>query len=242
VHTHTSTISRRAVSPPRRTPNRLVQRTLMLCLVCLSFSSLCGAAKLPKIGVKSGLVLSDTWGPESKQDGRYKFGATIGIPVLYELTESLILQSELLYVMKGTRKDSSQGYGEAKFPFYYRLDYISVPIMAKLYLDVSSAIRPYLSLGAGINYLLFAEEVFKKYQAGKGSEYRYSIKDQSNVIDPTLEAAVGVDIRIGRHDLLLDARFSAGFLDWNTDRISKNMAGLATIGIGFNLQKEKQWW
>lgn len=162
---------------------------LLVAMVAASFGAK-GQCNL-SFGPKIGLNVSDL------TDGGYsaRVGMNVGIFAQYRFNSSWAVQPEILYSMQGAKLKYFLDGGSSNSP--YKLDYISVPILAKFYATQG------LSFGIGpqVAFRVKADNGGGTYDNGK------TFKDKTNPVE--LAAAVGAayDFPFG---IVLDARYTIG--------------------------------
>ncbi len=180
----------------------------------------------PEFGIKGGLVLGNVvWGEENGDfeglDNPLKFGLTGGI--MMEMPMGPIsLGAEVLYTQKGEKYTFEE---EGDLLINLKLDYIEVPVMAKL--NLLPIVKVYG--GVSFGFLTTAEEIVEI----DGEEVdSMDLKDFINTTE--MGAIMGVQVKISK--LVLDARYNHGLTDIMKDNEGDavNLRTLyATVGFMF---------
>lgn len=169
---------------------------VLFCLSTVSFAQF-------KYGIKGGLVIANQkWsasGISITPDGRN--GAAVGAFFKFQLADNFALQPELLYVMKGTNLDAEMFDGEFGQKVSLKHDYLSVPVIAKLY---SGGFN--VQAGPSFDFL-----VSSKVTANGMEE---DVKDSFKGFDLGLAIGLGYDFPMG---LMFEARYVLGVTDMNNE-------------------------
>jgi hypothetical protein len=139
-------------------------------------------------------------------------GAVVGAFVNVRLIDNFGIQPELLYSMKGSKLSD--------FDTTYKLDYLSVPVMAKYYFGGLN-----LQAGPIFDFLLSA-----KAEYDSGDE---DIKEYLKGLDFGFGLGLGYDLPLG---LSFDARYLMGLSNISDDSESEDLDIKTTgfqITIGF---------
>lgn len=117
-------------------------------------------------GVKAGIVASDLYGDDvGGTDARTGFNG--GLFLNYRFNDYWGLQPEVLFSNKGA--DLESGLSGENAPTEYDLGYLSVPVLAKLYIPASPYLIPNLYAGPEVG--------FKLYGDANGSDLNDQLKD-----------------------------------------------------------------
>ena len=163
-------------------------------------------------GVKTGLNLASFRGDYADLVGtKTKLGFVGGGYAAYRLGPAVALQAELLYSMKGAKVTSTwidfTGNPTGTIKGFWVLDYLEVPLLARVSFAQGSMVRPELIAGPALGFKLRAR--FEPGAPGTGT------RDLDNVRAVDVGAALGAGASIGRGPLrlLLEARYTTGFSD-----------------------------
>ncbi len=175
-------------------------------------------------GVKAGLNIANMKYSGSGLDisPDSKVGPAIGLFAKFNVSESFAVQPELLYSAKGSKIEISEGGASASSTI--KLNYISLPIMAKYY------VSPGFNLQAGpqIDFLLSAKEDWEMSMGTDSESGSDDIKEDVNGIDFGLGFGLGYDLEMG---LGFDARYVLGLSELAKDPED----GVKTKSTGFQI-------
>jgi hypothetical protein len=207
------------------------------------------------VGVKAGLVLSTMWGPGQPKAGTVvedvinsfvpAISGGVNVPVV--LHDNFILESELLFSIRGMRwSDSLDQQLEGNEEQYRRWHYyIDVPVIAKLVLFKKWRLKPVLYLGPQFS-LNIASYLRKKGSSGDASYSSrwWTLRDSSSYLDFAVVGGLCVHIRAGRGFFIVDARGALGLPDQeSTDRtILRNIYATGYISYCFNPRRRRSLW
>lgn len=153
-------------------------------------------------GVKGGVnIANQSTDPSDSElaDSRtgLALGGFVGIPVL----PSVRVQPEALFMMKGDQESADGMTGS------FKLNYIEVPVLAKIgFLNQSSA-HPSLFFGPSISFNTTA----KAEVSGGGSDGSTDVKDYVNPVDFGVVVGGGVDFQ----NFGIDVRYTRGLSNVN---------------------------
>lgn len=164
-------------------------------------------------GVKAGINFTNM-NSDNFSDNSTMTGIHLGLLAEIPLTNRFSIQPEVLYATQGTSADVIMlGSGPKKTE--YKLDYIQVPVLAKIYLTES------ISLEAGPSFNFLANEEIGGEQTDYGSSFEFS-------------GAIGASYKF-RGGFFADVRYIKGFSNAldnkNFTDTYKNSA--FQLGIGF---------
>ncbi|MDB5234566.1 MAG: hypothetical protein JWR44_1559 [Hymenobacter sp.] len=164
-------------------------KKLVLSLAFLAGTSVVAMAQdSPRFGIKAGVNYS-TFSGDGVENAKYKFGAVGGLAANFGFSESLSLQTELLYSQKGVDlKDSD---------FNFKLNYIELPIMFRY--TLSDGKGPFLQAGPQVGYLAKV-----KVSDGDGNSIDFD-NDSYQKLALGYVAAVGYQLESG---LSIEGRFN----------------------------------
>ncbi len=191
------------------------------------------AAADVKFGIKGGANMANVNGAlinEIKADPdatvKQKIGFCAGIFVELNFGRILTIQPEILYTLKGSQIDYTDGEltGTEKLQF----DYIEIPLLLKLRLPTGS-LHPFIFAGPAIGFNLSSK--IKWIEDGESGEE--TIEDFKKV---DYSAVFGGGLQLGS-SIHLDVRYTLGLqklIDDGVDALDiKNGVISATIGLAF---------
>jgi len=171
------------------------------------------------LGLKAGLNVASLNGDDTDNlDART--GMFFGGFAELCFTNEFAIQPEILYSMQGANYTEIDGYDGT-----IKLDYINVPIMAKIKIFDEL----YIQAGPQIGFLLSAKDEFKS--AGESGEN--DIKENLNTIDFGANLGLGYQFEGGFN---LGARYNLGLSNINDFEGSdsfKNQNGVFQFSVGF---------
>lgn len=180
------------------------------------------------IGPKAGVNLSHRWGSDHSDLENPRLAGQFGIFTTWSNDSWFAVSGELLYSAKGSRFKSTSPFGDVKGAF--RMDYIEMPILFRVFFVQEGAIRPHVSLGPSWGILVLAHS--KPLEPIKGSAN--SFYDNSNKIDVGVNFGGGVNIRISEGMWLTpELRYNLGLINALDYANVKNGALTFSVGVGF---------
>ena len=189
--------------------------TFISMLVTLTLSScICH-----NLGLKTGLNLATVNGDDTGNLD-IRTGMFFGGFAELCLTNEFAIQPEILYSMQGAKYTQSDGYDGT-----LKLDYINVPVMAK----IKVIDELYIQAGPQVGFLLSAKDEFKSTN-DSGEE---DIKGDLNTIDFGANLGLGYQLESG---LNFGARYNLGFSNINNGGGSsdfKKHNGVFQFSVGF---------
>jgi hypothetical protein len=223
-----------------------MKKISVLLLAALSVALFASQAQAQgvTIGIKGGLNFAsatikstDTDMPEFET----QTGLIQGIFINFKLGP-IAIQPELLYSRMGTKWVDYEGE-EGTATGYIRSDYLELPILVK-YSFLSGPVKPFVMAGPSISYLLsnkwgyeydYTDPIYTDYS------YSYDYKDYYKKLDFAGVIAIGVDYKLPKFVVSLEARYHLGLanvinsdmLEESTTTSIKNRAFSVLIGIGF---------
>jgi hypothetical protein len=186
-----------------------MRKSLVLtALLVLSLSMLAAAADRPTMGPRLGLNVANFNGDDAEGlDPRV--GACLGGFIEYPLTPIISLQGEVLYTMKGAM-ESSMG-----IDLVWKMNYVEVPLLARLNFPISGSIRPYLLAGPGIAFNTGAEwEV-----SGFGQSASMDIGDYVKGTDLGAVLGGGLSFPVGPYWMAAEVRYEFGMATIDEDLV-----------------------
>lgn len=164
-----------------------------------------------RIGVKGGLSLTNIIA-KSFRETENRTGFFIGVYGEIPLTETLIIQPEIIYNNQGNKGNEILS-GDIE----YRLDYLQVPLVSKIQLFNNL----YFNLGPSFNFLVHQEKKIDEYSYDNFAKFF------------EFGAIAGLSYKIGS-DFEFIARYMQGFSQvFNDDFFSVNNQGIQ-FGMGYS--------
>ncbi len=172
----------------------------------------------PSFGVKGGVNFATVTGDDfDSPDSRTSFH--VGLLAEFPMTEMFSLQAEALYSGQGFETDIDGGLFGGEGHVEYQLDYINVPVLAKVY------VLEGLSLEVGPQ---FGFKVHEEFDAEPNADDGDLEIDEAEDFDFGVAAGVSFETPMG---LFATGRYTQGFTDIIEDADVKN--SVFQIGIGY---------
>ncbi|WP_330442070.1 porin family protein [Flavobacterium sp. C4GT6] len=175
-------------------------------------------ALTPSFGIKGGVNFASITGDDfDSPDSRTSFH--VGLLAEFPLTEMFSLQAEALYSGQGFESDLDGEIFGGEGKVEYQLDYINVPVLAKVYILDGLSIEAGPQFGFKVN-----EEIDANANADDGDLNL----DEAEDFDFGVAAGVTFETPMG---LFATGRYTQGFTDIVNNRDVKN--SVFQIGIGY---------
>jgi hypothetical protein len=175
----------------------------LLLIIILTSTSLVQSQSL-KFGLKAGINLANYSGSDISTSTITSFHA--GLVSELKVFKNFSLQPELLYSMQGAEID------ELGQQFTNELGYVSIPVLAKFYLDRNLS----LELGPQFSFLLNERN---NVQAGDSNTFDFAV-------------AAGLSYKLGKH-FFVQGRYGLGLTEPKRDANIKNTVLQASLGYLF---------
>lgn len=171
----------------------------------------------PSFGVKGGVNFANITGDDfNDADGRTSFH--VGVLAEFPLAEIFSLQVEALYSGQGWKRNYDIPFiGEEELE--YQLDYINVPVLAKVY------VLEGLSIEVGPQFSFKVNEEFDNAPEDDGGDYDL---DEAESFEFGVAAGLTFQTKMG---LFATGRYTQGMTDVVKDVDAKNQVW--QIGIGY---------
>ncbi len=175
-------------------------------------------ALTPSFGIKGGVNFASITGDDfDSPDSRTSFH--VGVLAEFPLTEMFSLQAEALYSGQGFESDLDGEIFGGEGKVEYQLDYINVPVLAKVYILDGLSIEAGPQFGFKVN-----EEIDANANADDGDLNL----DEAEDFDFGVAAGVTFETPMG---LFATGRYTQGFTDIVNNRDVKN--SVFQIGVGY---------
>ncbi|MEE1897136.1 porin family protein [Flavobacterium rakeshii] len=175
-------------------------------------------ALTPSFGIKGGVNFASITGDDfNSPDSRTSFH--VGLLAEFPLTEMFSLQAEALYSGQGFESDMDGEIFGGEGKVEYQLDYINVPVLAKVYILDGLSIEAGPQFGFKVN-----EEIDANANADDGDLNL----DEAEDFDFGVAAGVTFETPMG---LFATGRYTQGFTDIVNNRDIKN--SVFQIGVGY---------
>jgi len=187
------------------------------------------AQSLVDFGIKGGLNFANLAGAEDDLDSRTGLHAGLVLDFSFPMIP-IGIESGIYYSQKGAE------VSEEGLTATWKLDYIEVPVMAKLNVGPPGPFSPHLLLGPYAAYNINSE---LDVTAGAASltDETDDFSEITTDIDFGGVIGIGADFNLGVTKLNVQARYSRGFIDVNDngfeDESQKNSVFSISAGIMF---------
>lgn len=182
-----------------------------------------------KPGVRAG-VNSMILSGDDTDDLDRRTGFMVGGFALVDFAGPFALQPELMYVQKGATQEES--IGGTTITGTTKLDYIEIPVLAKVQLPVQGGFSPHLFAGPTLGFTVTAEA---KTEGGGESETE-DLSDEASETDVGLALGGGLDVNLAAGTLMIDVRYGLGLSnidDTEGDQSVNNQGYMITVGFAF---------
>ncbi len=173
-------------------------------------------------------------------DSDYKSGLVAGGFVTYSIRDTYAFTGKVLFNQKGSKWED----GDVK----ERLNYIEIPVLARVFFNREGTIRPNVFFGPSFGFLTGAQvklgdndyeniEDINDYPLFDGAE---SYKDVYNTFDFGVSLGLGLSIRVANEMyFIIDTRYTYGLSEIykNADGSSNNQNATVTAGLSFGIGK-----
>jgi len=206
--------------------NQIFTISLVLCFaVGISTASYAQATdKVWSIGPELGVNFSKYGNDGDESD--YKNGLIAGGFLTYSIRNTHAFTAKLLFSQKGAADNNSDSKTH--------LNYIEVPVLARLFFNREGAIRPNIFAGPSFGFLTGV-----KGKVGDGNyEEVANYKDIYNNFDLGLGFGIGINFKVAEEMyLIIDTRYTYGFSDITKSSGNEvnNLALAFSAGLSFGL-------
>lgn len=192
-----------------------------LIIVCMvMFGLFLGQNVYAEFGLKGGVNFANL----TDGDGDTKTGLVFGAFYAYELNDSFSIQPELLYIQNGSKAT------EDGVTVKFNMDYLQIPVLAKLKFQGSETVQPYVLAGPYVGLKMSA-----KLKAEAGDSSGETDLDGAKGTDFGVTLGAGVAVKMGTGNILVEARYNMGLTKVFEDPLeNKNTAFSLMVGYGFN--------
>ena len=158
-------------------------------------------------GVKGGLSESKFTGKDATSifgTQKYRASGAAGAFATYRINDLFAASLEPMWVERGSKYDVTESDGTHTFST--RIDYIDVPLLAKLYIPTKSNFKPDIFAGPDVAFRLTA----KAKETAPGFTQTTDIKNNIKSTDFGIAFGLGTSYDLSRGAVTLDARYYAG--------------------------------
>jgi opacity protein-like surface antigen len=162
-------------------------------------------------GVKAGVNMANlTYDPKPVKGPDNLMGIAVGGALSYNLSRSLSLDGEVLYIQKGysakTELEGCTSDGKLK------LSYISISPMLRFKFPGAS-ITPYVLGGAEFGLLMSAKSTGTYECGGQSQDFNTDVKDSFTSSDFGVTFGAGIEFPMGSSALFFEGRYAMGLSD-----------------------------
>ena len=157
-------------------------------------------------GVKGGMNISRVTGDDSPVSADSHLGWHGGLLMRLYVSESLVLQPELLYTQKGYNYKYTDSVANVDYRIRDSFDYVELPVLLKLNVNAGDVgLQPYA--GAAVSYLVNAKSKETISNDNVSITYNHDVKDDVNAL--AFGFLVGADVVI-MQKYLVGGRYNFG--------------------------------
>lgn len=200
---------------------------LFVALAMFAYSSFSGSAQGVTGGLEGGLNIADIYGDDA-EDWNSRMAFCAGAFLTLSLVDMFAIQPEVLYARKGTRWEEE--YAGETYTATLTLDYLEIPLLAKLSMPLAGIVKPNLFFGPGLGILLSAKV--------KGEGVETDIKDDTKSTDFGFVVGAGLDFDLAMSKVTLSGRYTLGLTSIDDSEVDpqqdvKNGVISAMVGYSF---------
>lgn len=178
--------------------------TLFVFGSLLAFGPASARSEVTGFGIKAGTAMSNVFGKDV-YDQKFRAGFSYGIFMTYGFGRTFAIQPELLFVMKGSKYVN--GTGLEAYRETMSLEYVELPILAKVYLPLSRSFRTHVFAGPAP-----ALNIRARVNASFAGESQQETLDNIMGVDVGLAAGAGIEVPIRGGWITFDVRYTAGLM------------------------------
>lgn len=191
-------------------------------------------AKIVTGGAKVGLNMAKPYGEDVEGMGGgadlyYKMGLCTGGFITLSITEMFALQPEILYTQKGIIWEWEEN--DTTIKWIQNLDYLEIPLLAKLLFPTRGMIKPNLFVGPFIGFNIGAK---LKAEIDGSTSPEVDMKDAIKNIELGLVLGGGADLDLAKSGITFDVRYTLGLSTFDEyERDIKNAVISLMVGYSF---------
>jgi len=186
-------------------------RITIILLIVILFAIPSAYGQGPRIGVKAGFNYTDLYG-DAVGSSEPLLRLCIGTFASFPISDILKFQPEFLYTQKGTAWEVYDPIRARVSRTWVKLSYAEISVLTKILLTAKRNWRPHLFIGPYLSVNLAAKGRIKQ----DGMMERMIIGDV-NDIDLGAIFGAGMDIGLGKGDVVFDARYVLGLTGIDED-------------------------
>lgn len=205
----------------------------LFCLAAVAMALLTIPAMAGPLGktIKGGISYAKI--THDLSDFDYEMGIVVGLAMSYDLAPGFSLQPELLYVQQGAKNEyeemNEMGELIGSGDYIMDLDYIQIPVLAKVDLPVAGSVLPSIIAGPAIAFKINAEGTYE----GSTGDVSADLEDV-NSTNLSLIVGLGLKLGAGPAGVNVEARYNYGLskiYDGPIDIQNRSIQGL--VGFSF---------
>lgn len=204
---------------------RKVFSVLLMSASVLLIGAAAARSEVTGFGVKAGVAMSNIFGRDV-YDQKFRTGFSYGIFMTYGFGRAFAVQPELLFVMKGSKYIN--GRGSDAYRETMSLEYVELPILAKLYLPISRAFKAHVFAGP-----VPAMNIRARVNAKFAGESQEETLDNVMGVDVGLAAGAGIEVPWGKGRITFDARYTAGLTTLSKEADDDIRNGALSFLLGY---------
>lgn len=233
-------------------------RGLTAVLVALFLSVGFSHAQVVEVGLRGGANYAtfkgDTGtldqGTASSEYGR-RFGSRVGGLLLFSVTESFAVRTEVTYSRKGSTLDASRtgrtrdgSLVRVSFDFNFKYDYLDIPVLAEYSFEIGNRFQPQVFAGPSIGFALNSNldsettaTVFDEFGGSEEIDLDVESPDSPDIETTDIGAVIGggVSYLLDSGDsVFLDVRYNPSLTKVNSDADADLENEAITVGIGYS--------
>lgn len=171
-------------------------------------------------------------------DSEYKSGLVAGGFVTYSIQDTYAFTAKVLFNQKGAKTEDGD--------FKERLNYIEIPVLARVFFNREGTVRPNVFIGPSFGFLTGAQwkvgdEDYENVEDIDGLDIFGDVdsyKDVYNTFDFGASLGLGLNIKVAAEMyFIIDARYTYGFTEVykDADGSSNNQNATVTAGLSFGI-------
>jgi hypothetical protein len=156
-------------------------------------------------------------------------GLVGGVSLGFRVSKLFSIEPELLYDQKGSKNDLGDDLQET-----LKLDYLEMPVLARVDLPVAGIIRPFFVAGPAFGFQLKCNYGLSDGSSSVSASCEDALEGtKAKSVDVGATAGVGIAMPMGRQSFSLSARYTHGLSDTFDQAHIKNRSLALLAGISF---------
>jgi len=213
------------------------------------------------IGIKGGLSIPNLTSGSTSNPLNSGYSSRLGPDAAvfadFHIAGIFSIQPQVEYSSQGGKKDglqafpNSSGAGPTYFYANYnsetKLDYLLIPVMAKVHFKLGEKLKFYVMAGPQVGFLLSAKQVNSGnspiYEDPQGTtpispsesfDTTANVKNSLNSINFGVEGAIGFSYKIGNNSVFVEGGGNYGFINIQKNSADgENNTGAASVTLGY---------